>query len=157
MQAKLKQSGKEVIGAPVFTLPIRIYYEDTDAGGIVYNANYLKFAERARTEMLREAGINQHALRESQQIIFVMSHVAILYKQPARLDDVLQVKTQLIRNSNTRILLAQNVEKQGREITQIEVELACVKLQEDGASFKPHPIPDLVLDAMQHSGDDLHA
>lgn len=139
--------------APIFTLPIRIYYEDTDAGGIVYNANYLKFAERARTEMLRSAGINQHEIRESLNLIFVMTEVRIRYKRPARLDETLYVNTRLLHHSKSRLTLEQNIDKNGRTITQIEVELACVKLQENGQDFKPHPIPNLVLDAMQQSGE----
>jgi acyl-CoA thioester hydrolase len=135
-----------------FTLPIRVYYEDTDAGGVVYNANYLCFAERARTEMLRIAGINQSALRKVDQIIFVMTKVEIRYKRPAMLDDMLAVQTHLISHSKTRMLFNQDIYKNGKVITHIEVELACVKIMDGENNFKAHPIPQMVLDAVRLPG-----
>lgn len=152
MSGAVKKEGAVVAPASVavFELPIRVYYEDTDAGGVVYNANYLKFAERARTELLRQAGIHQSALRDETQVIFVMTHVAIRYRRPARLDDLIIVKTHLLRHTTSRMVLNQDMYKDGELITHIEVELACVKLSEDGNSFKAHPIPNLVLDAVQH-------
>ncbi len=81
--------------ANVFHWPVRIYWEDTDAGGIVFYANYLKFFERARTEWLRHLGINQQSLRETTGGMFVVSASQVNYWRPAKLDDVLQVSAQI--------------------------------------------------------------
>jgi acyl-CoA thioester hydrolase len=90
-----------------FSLPVRIYWEDTDAGGIVFYANYLKFFERARTEWLRSLGIEQSRLRESAGGIFVVSETAVRYLQPARLDDELIVTAQLQEMGRASLIIAQ--------------------------------------------------
>jgi acyl-CoA thioester hydrolase len=92
-----------------FAFPIRIYLEDTDAGGIVFYANHLKFFERARTEWLRSLGIGQQALREATGGIFVVSETAIKYHRPARLDDELSVTAALLEAGRASITLAQQV------------------------------------------------
>ena len=83
---------------PTFSLPIRVYWEDTDAGGIVFYANYLKFFERARTEWLRSLGWNQQQLRDTDGGMFVVTHAQLEYLRPARLDDVLHVTAKLQRS-----------------------------------------------------------
>ncbi len=92
---------------PAFELPIRIYWEDTDAGGIVFYANYLKFFERARTEWLRALGIGQQALREREGGLFVVSESAVKYLRPARLDDELIVTAQLQETGRAALVIAQ--------------------------------------------------
>jgi len=87
----------------------RVYYEDTDAGGIVYYANYLKFAERARTEMLRAAGINQSALRNDQNLGFVVRRASIELFKPARLDDMLRIESSVEEMSGTSITMVQHI------------------------------------------------
>lgn len=94
---------------PAFALRLRVYWEDTDAGGIVYYANYLKFMERARTEWLRFHGLHQQALREQEHGMFVVSEAQLKYHRPARLDDELRVTAQLRHQGTASMLLAQQV------------------------------------------------
>ncbi|KAB0587961.1 tol-pal system-associated acyl-CoA thioesterase [Comamonas kerstersii] len=90
-----------------FTFPIRVYWEDTDAGGIVFYANYLKFFERARTEWLRNLGVEQQKLRDEVGGMFVVTHAEINYLQPARLDDVMEVTTVLESAGRASMTIAQ--------------------------------------------------
>ena len=92
-----------------FTLPIRVYWEDTDAGGIVFYANYLKYMERARTEWLRSMGIAQRRLREETGGIFVVSETQLKYHRPARLDDELLVTAELRQLGSASLIIAQRV------------------------------------------------
>ena len=131
---------------------LRVYYEDTDAGGVVYNANYLKFAERARTEMLREAGLNQTEIRKSHNMVFVVTKANIAYKRPAFLDDMLVVKTSMTGHTSTRMTLSQHVWRDTTKLAELEVEIATVKIQEDGHSIKAHHTPQMVLDALAGHG-----
>lgn len=95
----------------VFTHPIRVYWEDTDAGGIVFYANYLKFMERARTEWLRSLGIEQQALKEITGGMFVVTQTQVDYVHPAQLDDVLQVSTEIVKAGRASLSLKQNISK----------------------------------------------
>lgn len=133
-----------------FTL--RVYYEDTDAGGVVYNANYLKFAERARTEMLRDSGLHQTEIRKAHNVVFVVTKANITYKRPAHLDDVLVVKTALAGHTSSRMTLSQHVWREHTLICAMEIEIATVKIQDDGVSIKAHPTPQMVLDALAGHG-----
>ncbi len=108
--------------------PVRIYYEDTDAVGIVYHANYLKFAERARTEMLRQLGIDQKQLRESTGISFVVRRCLIEYIAPAKLDDNLIVASKVISISGAAIEFDQSIEKANIKLTQINTQIVCIGL-----------------------------
>lgn len=90
-------------------MPIRVYYEDTDAGGIVYHANYMKFAERARTEMLRLGGHDHRQLLAEYGLIFVVRYAEVDYRAPARLDDLLEIRTETIACGNTSFTLRQAV------------------------------------------------
>ena len=90
-----------------FEFPIRVYWEDTDAGGIVFYANYLKFFERARTEWLRSLGIEQRSLRESSGGIFVVGETSVRYRQPARLDDELLVTARVQESGRASLIIAQ--------------------------------------------------
>ena len=90
-----------------FSLPVRVYWEDTDAGGVVFYANYLKFFERARTEWLRRLGLNQHTLREQTGGMFVVSSAQIKYHQPARLDDLLTVTAHIEQLGKASVVFAQ--------------------------------------------------
>jgi acyl-CoA thioester hydrolase len=107
----------------------RVYYEDTDSGGVVYYANYLRFAERARTEWLRSKGYEQSNLWKEQGIGFVVRRCNIEYLKPAFLDDVLQIETYIINKTATTITMKQiitNNNSQGQTISTIEVLLVCV-------------------------------
>ncbi|WP_298429674.1 tol-pal system-associated acyl-CoA thioesterase [Ottowia sp.] len=97
-----------------FEFPVRIYWEDTDAGGIVFYANYLKFFERARTEWLRFLGVNQQALRERTGGLFVVSEASLKYHRPARLDDELVVTAQLQEAGRASLLLRQQAHLVGQ-------------------------------------------
>ena len=105
-------------------LAVRVYYEDTDAGGIVYHAAYLRFAERARTEMLRELGFDHTSLRRQHGILFAVRRCTVEFLKPARLDDLLEVETVPARQGGARLVLRQTVLLADRPIVQLEVELA---------------------------------
>jgi acyl-CoA thioester hydrolase len=104
----------------------RIYYEDTDAAGIVYYANYLKFAERARTDWLRERGFNQSDLKENTGIGFVVRHVEADFLAPARLDDMIAVETHLHDLSKVRMKMQQVIRCGKTELVRLMVTLACI-------------------------------
>lgn len=93
----------------VHEFPVRVYYEDTDLAGIVYYANYLKFIERARSTLVREAGIDQGALKESAGLVFAVRHVDATYLRPAKLDDALTIATKLQQLSGAKLLFEQDV------------------------------------------------
>lgn len=107
-----------------FTL--RVYYEDTDLAGIVYYANYLKFIERARTEWVRDLGIDQTALRDATGLVFAVRRIEADYLRPARFDDVLDIKTALVALTPARILLAQTVWREDRMLFEARVTLVCL-------------------------------
>ena len=113
-----------VIEAGVHRLPLRVYYEDTDAGGIVYHAAYLKFAERARTEMLRCLALDHRTLRERLGLSFAVRRCTIDYRAPARLDDQLMVTTRLVRQGGASLDLEQQVSAGGRLLVRLGVRLA---------------------------------
>lgn len=128
----------------VFSLPVRVYWEDTDAGGIVYYANYLKFFERARTEWLRAAGVGQQALREASGLIFVVSEVQLHCRAPARLDDALVVTVQLHKAGGASMSLLQQVLRGSTLLAEGRVRVGCV----DHGTFKPCRIPTALLSAL---------
>ncbi len=115
----------------------RVYYEDTDAGGVVYYANYLKFFERARTDFLRALGISQSDLATKENLVFVVRKCTIDYISPAKLDDVLEVSVVIKNISAASILMQQEATKSGVASSRLEVEIVCV----DSISFKPKKIP----------------
>lgn len=106
--------------------PIRIYIEDTDVGGIVYHANYLKFAERARTELLRELGFNRSQLMKERDNLFVVRSCVLNCLAPARLDDVLEVRTRLKKMGYAKFDLSQTIFCEDKLIATVDVVLACV-------------------------------
>lgn len=123
-----------------FSIPIRVYIEDTDAGGIVYYVNYLKFMERARTEFFRDIGFGKAgANREGNQ--FVVHSAEIEYKKPAKLDDMLAVSARILTVRGASLLFAQEVRRDGELLSNAKVKIACV----DGASMRPTPIPAEVM------------
>ena len=126
-------------------IDIRIYYEDTDAGGVVYHANYLNFGERARCELLRSIGHECSTLEETLGMIFVVKHADIEYMRPAVLDDALKVVTTIEKMKNTSFLARHCVQKQGETICEMHVTLVCV----DTNTIKPVPIPDVLRTALQ--------
>ena len=120
-----------------FTLPVRVYYEDTDAGGVVYYANYLKFCERARTEWLRTFGVSQQALIDEQGLGFVVRSVQADYRASARLDDALEVITQVAMLRRASILFEQQLVRGQELLFTARVLLASIDLHRQ----KPVAIP----------------
>jgi acyl-CoA thioester hydrolase len=118
-------------------MDIRVYYEDTDAAGMVYHARYLAFAERGRAEMLRWAGVPHEDLVRIEGLIFVVRRVKIDYLRPARLDDVLQLTTTPTVMKAASAILRQEFVTDGRPIATADVELACVR----GSDGRPQRIP----------------
>lgn len=133
----------------LFVWPVRVYYEDTDAGGIVFYANYLRFMERARTEWLRAAGVNQHALREESGLLFVVKSVAVDYQAPAVLDDQLHTTVEVQRIGKASILIRQQVLRAEQVLVSAEVKIGCVTAQ----GLRPAAIPAEVLQAMQRNNE----
>ena len=123
--------------AEPFVWPVRVYYEDTDAAGVVYYANYLKYMERARTEWLRDAGFDQRDLAERHRVIFVVRSAAIDYLAPARFDDELQVTLELIKVGAGQIDLAQRVLRGDALLAKAAVKIACVAAH----TMRPTRIP----------------
>ncbi len=124
-----------------FCWPITIYYEDTDAGGVVYHSNYLKFFERARSEMLRAKGISQQLLLE-QEIGFVVRHMDIDFIQGAKLDQQLQVLSTITQLKKATMIFSQElVDLDGKVLCRANVKIACVNL----AAMKPQAIPSSIL------------
>ncbi len=128
-----------------FRWPLRVYYEDTDAGGIVFYANYLKFFERARTEWLRKAGIQQQMLAEQEQRIFVVKSTAIDYHAPAKLDDLLEITVTVKKLGRASVEFTQEAWRQdpageGRLLCSGSIRVGCV----DAQSLRPAAIPAAV-------------
>lgn len=120
---------------------VRVYYEDTDAGGIVYYANYLKFLERARTEWLRSFGIEQHSLLE-QSVGFVVKRVEMDNIAPALFDDLLQISTQVIELKRASMMFQQTItNSDGNRLVSALIRVACVDLKK----MKPIAIPEFIL------------
>ena len=114
---------------------VRVYYEDVDLAGVVYHANYLRYAERARSEMVRAAGIDQAAMREDG-LVFVVTRLVADYLRPARYDDVLDVETRLERVGRARFTMAQVIARDGAPLVRILVTVACMDV--DG---RPRRLP----------------
>ncbi len=125
-----------------FTFPVRVYYEDTDAGGVVYHANYLRFMERARTEWLRERGFEQDALRARLGVLFVVHRVKADFLKPARFNDQLEVSVEVTRRGQASIEFRQAVSRGSELICDGQVRVVCV----DATSFTPQALPPEVAE-----------
>ncbi|NRO95788.1 tol-pal system-associated acyl-CoA thioesterase [Paraburkholderia sp. NMBU_R16] len=136
-----------------FLWPLRVYYEDTDAGGIVFYANYLKFFERARTEWLRACGIEQGRLDREIGIVFVVRGTSLDYRAPARLDDLLTIESHIERLGRASVDFVQHAWCESRLLATGEIRVACV----ERATFKPAPIPPEVLAALRRGPGVVHA
>lgn len=132
------------MSADLFIWPIRVYYEDTDSGGVVYHSNYLNFMERARTEWLRALGFEQTVLKEELGVIFVVHSMSITFKKPACFNDLLQVKSQLIKKGHGSIEFIQTILRDDQVLLEAHVKLACV----DVVSFKPLGIPTIIKERL---------
>ena len=136
----------------LFSWPARVYYEDTDAGGVVFYANYLKFFERARTEWLRSAGIGQKALSDSHHVMFVVKNTAVEYHAPAKLDDELKLTVLVERLGRASVQFVQEAWRTNGAEPELlatgRITVVCVGT----SSFRPCPIPDIVLEHIKTTG-----
>ena len=122
----------------LFSLPIRVYFQDTDAGGVVYHASYVNFMERARTEWLRTHGYSNAGLMKEFGVVFVVRSLRLDYFKPALLDDLLNVTAQIKEIGRSRLNLLQSVRRGDELLTEAEVHLVCVSLE----GFKPISVPE---------------
>jgi len=127
-----------------FNWPVRVYYEDTDAGGVVFYANYLKFFERARTEMLRQAGFEQDRLLAELGVLFVVRSVGLDYLKPARFNDQLDVSACIVEIKKTSLTFEQAVTRNLDILCTGSVRIACI----DVRTMKPQPIPVAILEQL---------
>lgn len=132
-------SGFGRVDGDLHRLPVRVYYEDTDAGGIVYHSRYLNFAERARTELLRVLGIEQRALRSADGMVFAVTDCALKFRRPALLDDLLEVRSRLIEMSAARLQCRQDIWRGDELLVAVEIRIA--SLSESGRPMRiPAPV-----------------
>jgi len=124
--------------------PVRIYYEDTDHGGVVYYANYLKFMERARTEFLRDIGLELDELEVTFGILFAVTEVHVHYRNPARFNDTITVESILFEAHGARLAFRQNIHRKNKVLVEGEIRLACMD-----RTGQPRRIPKNVLRSIQ--------
>ena len=142
----LSDSRLPTASSPIFAWPVRVYWEDTDAGGVVYHARYLHFLERARSEWLRAAGVGQQQARTELGIVFVVHSMEIAFNAPARLDDLLTATVQPADCRSASFIVHQLLrrEPEARALVEARVRIACL----DAAAFRPRPIPEHLLDVI---------
>jgi acyl-CoA thioester hydrolase len=133
---------------PAFSIPIRVYHQDTDAGGVVHHTNYLKFMERARSEWLREIGFSQNQLAVRMGIVFAVSTIKMDFVKPARLDDRLQVTLNLARRGRASLTLDQEIWLEAELLCRAEIKVGCL----DAGKFTPVAIPDPIVSRLDAGG-----
>jgi acyl-CoA thioester hydrolase len=136
-----------------FSWPVRVYWEDTDAGGVVYYANYLRFLERARTEWLRAAGLDQSRLRQATGVVMVVSHVDVDFRAPARLDDALTVTAGLDKRRGASFTMVQEIRRDSDEalLVAARVTAACL----DAERWRPRRFPPALVGALDRIDTEL--
>lgn len=133
---------------PAFRFPLRVYWEDTDAGGVVFYANYLKFFERARTEWLRALGVGQQKLMAQDGVMFVVADTALRYLRPARLDDLLDVTVAVAEAGRASLRLQQQAWRETELLAEGDIRIGCVATG-GTAHFRPSRIPASILEKLQ--------
>jgi acyl-CoA thioester hydrolase len=133
------------VPAAHFHHPVRVYWEDTDAGGIVFYANYLKFFERARTEWLRALGHDQQEMVDTTGCMFVVQETSVRYIRPARLDDVLTITVDVRERGRASLRIAQQAWCGERLLAEGDIRIGCV----ERATMKPHRIPGPIFEAIE--------
>lgn len=128
-----------------FIWQVRVYYEDSDAGGVVYYANYLAFMERARSEWLRTLGFDNHTLKSQRNVLFAVRRASLEYLRPALLDDILDVSLKLLKRGRASLQFEQQVRRGEKLLCQGEILLACV----DATTFKATAIPADIVSKLQ--------
>jgi acyl-CoA thioester hydrolase len=135
----------QAVVEPVFSWPTRVYWEDTDAGGVVYHAQYLAFMERARTEWLRARGKGQQLLRGEHDLVFAVRAMRVDFRQPARLDDRLDIAVSLRQCRRASLVFAQAIHCDGRLLVDAEVRVAAL----NASDFRPRALPDTLYDELK--------
>jgi acyl-CoA thioester hydrolase len=138
VRATADRSGAIEESGAVFSWPVRVYYEDTDAGGLVYYANYLKFFERCRTEWLRALGVEQTTLAADQGLQFVVARIEVKYLAPARLDDELAIEARVARLGRSLVAFEQVALRAGEALARAQVTVACI----DARQRQPARLPE---------------
>ena len=133
---------------PAFRLPVRVYYQDTDAGGVVFHATYLDYFERARTEWLRDLGFDIGVLAQRDGVLFIVREFRVAYARPAQLDDLLEVTVGVEHIGRAQFTLAQQVLRGGEALVRASVNLACV----GSGSFRPVRVPEALRAALVERG-----
>ncbi|PBJ83513.1 tol-pal system-associated acyl-CoA thioesterase [Lysobacteraceae bacterium NML93-0399] len=131
--------------APTFSWPTRVYWEDTDAGGVVYHAQYVAFLERARSEWMRSHGYGQATLRDTHGTVFAVRAMRIDFRSPARLDDALEVSVVLRQCRRASAVFVQEVRRDGELLLDAEVRIAALS----AADFRPQAIPDALYSQLK--------
>jgi acyl-CoA thioester hydrolase len=134
-----------------FEHPVRVYWEDTDAGGVVFFANYLKFFERARTEWLRSLGFSQERMRVDEEAAFVVSETRVRYLRPARLDDLLTITVRIAAMARVSITIEQQAWRGDELLAEGSIRIACV----DISRFAPRRIPDGITQVISQNPNPL--
>lgn len=130
---------------PRFSWPTRVYWEDTDAGGVVYHARYVAFLERARTEWLRARGYGQEALRRDHNLVFAVRAMTLDFLRPARLDDALEVSVAVHRCKRASLLFAQDIQRAGETLLTAQVRVAAL----GATDFRPRGIGDALYEELK--------
>lgn len=147
MGASVPKAARRMVAKPLlqpdlfgFSFPVRVYFENTDAGGVVYHSEYLKFLERARTEWLRHLGFTHQMLAKKHGIVFVASQAAVDFVKPARLDDSIAVGVSVESLGKVRVIFHQEIRRDEEVLVRGRVTIACVSCE----GFKPTEIPEEV-------------
>jgi acyl-CoA thioester hydrolase len=120
-----------------FSIPVRVYYQDTDAGGVVFHGQYLSFMERSRTELLNEAGLDLARMAQEQRVLFLVYDLKVRYHRPARLNDMVSVSAEVAKMGRASLVFRQRVERSGELLVEADITLALV----DRDSMKPARMP----------------
>jgi len=130
-----------------FVLPIRVYYEDTDAGGVVYHSNYINFMERARTEWLRDLGYEQDELREQMGIVFAVRSMEVDFLRPSRFNELLSATAEVTQCGKASMVFSQQIRRGEEVLCRAQVKIACI----DNEKFKPTAMPEAILSELKHA------
>ena len=140
---------------PLFRFPLRVYWEDTDAGGVVFYANYLMFFERARTEWLRSLGHEQERLRAETGTVFIVTDTTVRYLRPARLDDLLAVSVRVVHAGRAQMTIAQQAWRQSAQGEELvadgTIRIGCV----DAGTFRPQRVPTAIVQSLSLTSPSL--
>ena len=144
---QVSENGVLAVGTKCFSIPVRVYYEDTDAGGIVYHAIYLRFLERARTDWLRHVGFHHQRLANEFGVQFVVQSLQINFRKPARLDELLEATVGIESLGYCRGVFRQSIERDGETLTRATVSAACLEL----GTSRPVAMPMALRDCLQRA------